>query len=110
MKTKHKCQSCDNPSKFRKLANTVSLNGLLNYSTDVLFNILSLILSKLLLSLRLPKFEILYSILRLQTHFCSLYIMRSVWKTFLPMSLLPFNTIMPLWNGNMCFALIVLLT
>jgi len=23
MKTKHKCQSCDNPSKFRKLANTV---------------------------------------------------------------------------------------
>jgi len=37
----------------------LSLNGLLNYSTDVLMKAFSLILSKLLVSLQFPKFEIL---------------------------------------------------
>jgi len=56
---KQNCQFYDISSKFLKLASAVVANGLLNYSTDVLMKVFSLTLSKLLVSLQFPKFEIL---------------------------------------------------
>jgi len=89
---KHNCQSCDIPSKFLKLANTVVSKWLAELfnrciNEGVFPDSLKIAWINSITKIRKSSIPI-----RPQTHFCSPYIIQNVWKTYVSKSLFLFTT------------------